>query len=140
MHIQKDKNSEFLNKDVLRSKRKQSYYQERDKNPSTIMWSFPFQGLTLWSPENKVAHEADVNSFWEVERHTWDSFPSKDLSKSMVTSRWYFTVVECRSFLILESHRTNITILLKETMVNEIYGVQDIFVIYAVLYHLCNKR
>lgn len=37
MHTQKDKNSEFLDQDVLGSKRKQSYYQERDKDPSTIM-------------------------------------------------------------------------------------------------------
>ena len=55
MYTQKDQNSEFFNQDLLGRKRRQWCYQERRKNRSATIWSFPSQGLTLWSPEKKVA-------------------------------------------------------------------------------------
>lgn len=52
MHTQKDKNSKFLNQDVLERKKK-PYHQERDNTFVTI-WPFLCQRLSLWSPEKKV--------------------------------------------------------------------------------------
>lgn len=44
MHTQKDKSLTFLTQEVLGRKRI-PYYQERDKNPSATIQSFPSQGL-----------------------------------------------------------------------------------------------
>lgn len=80
MHTQKDKSLTFLTREVLGRKRI-PYYQERDKNPSATIQSFPSQGLPLWENWEKKVDRAygagECSVCMQVRGCTWDSSHSR---------------------------------------------------------------